>query len=545
MNAAILPQTPRAPSALNVHAFGVRPFEQALELSSEGVLFLDIQGRVIYSNPRASQLLDVEMGDLLADVVDGFDPAACVRRQIVKTKHGGEDVILRQSIEKINYFPRSIIVAPLPHTSADHLVAFATRDPDTGFLNRDAFEETLARRGGPSQRATVIVVAIDYGRSTGNDTGFARDLAHRLRSALPSGAVCGRLGGGLFAALLPDGCEPQIVADALHHSLGRPFIVAGNPRPISMSIGVSGGLGPFGDGIENLRAAEIAARAAQADGGGQVRCCTSRLIDRAREEAELESSLYQAIQDGQMRVFYQPKVSWPERRIIGFEALVRWRHPRLGLVGPDRFIPMAERNGVISHLGRWVTGEVCRQLAEWRAAGLPLCPVAVNVSPNQLLCDGVAGLLLPLAQQEIPSTLVEFEITESVMMDTLREMEPILAELRAADARLAIDDFGTGHSSLGNLRKLPVDALKIDRSFVIDIERSKEARDIVATVVAMARALRLDVIAEGVETEFQADFLAEHGVRLMQGYLFSPPEAADVVTDWLRGGSSRSGLTVC
>ncbi len=197
------------------------------------------------------------------------------------------------------------------------------------------------------------------------------------------------------------------------------------------------------------------------------------------------------------------------------------------MISPGFFVAVAEQSNLIIDLGRWVLREACRQQAEWRAEGRKLVPVAVNVSPQQLLSQPISILLLPLAEFGIELDLLEIEITESAMMDRLPSATTVIESLRQSGLHISIDDFGTGHSSLGNLRRLPIDVLKIDRSFVEDIDRSQEAYDIVATIVAMAKTMSLNLVAEGVETKEQADLLQAHGVDVMQGYLFHKPMSGE------------------
>ena len=247
------------------------------------------------------------------------------------------------------------------------------------------------------------------------------------------------------------------------------------------------------------------------------------MLTERRKFFEIEAELRLAIEHNELALHYQPKVSSTDRRVVGFEALVRWPHPTKGMISPAAFVPVAEQSNLIIDLGRWVLREACRQQAEWRAAGLPVVPIAVNVSPQQLLSQPLDLLLAPLSEFGITLDEIEIEITESAMMDRLPSATKVIESLRASGLHISIDDFGTGHSSLGNLRRLPIDVLKIDKSFVEDIDRSREAFDIVATIVAMARTMSLNLVAEGVETEAQAALLRSHGVEVMQGYLFHRP----------------------
>lgn len=262
------------------------------------------------------------------------------------------------------------------------------------------------------------------------------------------------------------------------------------------------------------------------------------ILEEVRGRVELEADLRLAIERNEFLLHFQPKVEWPSGRLVGFEALLRWRHPVKGMIPPDRFIPLAETNGMIVALGRWVMRETCATVAAWQRQGLSPVPVSVNVSPVQLIEDDIDELLRPLAEFTLPLDLIEIELTESAMMDVIQLNRGLISALKASKMRIAIDDFGTGHSSLGSLRRLPIDIFKIDRSFVQDTSHCNEAREIVTMIVAMARALALDVVVEGVETREQADFLFGLGADIMQGYLFSPPVGLDTATGWLRSHQS-------
>jgi EAL domain-containing protein (putative c-di-GMP-specific phosphodiesterase class I) len=249
-----------------------------------------------------------------------------------------------------------------------------------------------------------------------------------------------------------------------------------------------------------------------------------RMSELARDRLVLLAELRQALQREEIAVYYQPKVELASRRVIGLEALARWSHPDRGLLLPKRFVPLAESSGLIGRLGQVVLRQVARQLAQWRARGLPLVPVAINVSLQEIQ-DGhfVAGLLGTLREFGLHHSLIEFEITESAAMKDAEHTLRQLRQLEVLGFRMAIDDFGTGFSSLSHLRQLPTQSIKIDQSFVQGAAHNPADRDITEAIIALARKLRLTTIAEGIETEAQAAWLREAGCEIGQGYLFVQP----------------------
>jgi EAL domain-containing protein (putative c-di-GMP-specific phosphodiesterase class I) len=244
------------------------------------------------------------------------------------------------------------------------------------------------------------------------------------------------------------------------------------------------------------------------------------------ERVELETELRHALLRDELFVVYQPCIDLQSETIVGVEALVRWRHPRLGMVAPDRFIRIAEESGQILAIGDHVLRQACAQYRQWRHAGLELQHLAVNVSVRQLQAPGFAQSVRDtIAQNQIPAGVLEIEITESVFASDIVYLTAVLNELHAMQVRIAIDDFGTGYSSLSYLRKLPIDTLKVDRSFLPVAGDASDAATLCAAILAMGQALRMTVVAEGVETQEQVQFLKAHGCELVQGYYFSRPES--------------------
>jgi EAL domain-containing protein (putative c-di-GMP-specific phosphodiesterase class I)/CheY-like chemotaxis protein len=286
------------------------------------------------------------------------------------------------------------------------------------------------------------------------------------------------------------------------------------------------------------QAAEASARRARAHATQRYCYFTPELNEFANERLKMESALRRALERGELLLHYQPQVDIASGAVIGLEALVRWRHPELGMVPPGRFIGLAEDTGLIQPLGEWVLRQACLQNKAWQDAGLPRVPVGVNLSARQFAQDVPAIVRRALEDSKLDPRYLELEVTESASMDDPEHTIRILERLHEMGVRLAIDDFGTGYSSLNYLKRFPVDRLKLDKSFVDDLTSNPDDLAIARAVVAMAHSLRLKVVAEGVETEGQLALLADNGCDELQGYLFSRPLAAEDCEQLLRNGTA-------
>jgi EAL domain-containing protein (putative c-di-GMP-specific phosphodiesterase class I) len=295
---------------------------------------------------------------------------------------------------------------------------------------------------------------------------------------------------------------------------------------ITPSIGVATFPSHGSSAEELLRAADSALTLAKAAGGNCCRLFSTSVLARSLERLEIESDLRAALKKGEFVLFYQPKVDLATWSIVGAEALLRWRHPRRGWVSPGEFVPVAEESGLIRPLGQWVLQEACRQLHEWQERGLSIS-VAVNVSSEEFNQPHFAETLLATVRRSgVHPGGLELEITESLLMRNADDTVQTLRRLRAAGLGLAVDDFGTGYSSLSYLQEFPVHAVKIDQTFIRDLHKSRDNAAIVAAILAMARELGLRVIAEGVETEEQLEYLRNHRCDQIQGFLYSKPVPA-------------------
>ncbi len=412
----------------------------------------------------------------------------------------------------------------------------AFHDALTELANRSLFanrlEHALARQARDGGAIGVIVLDLDgfktvndsLGHSVGDQLLFA--VGERLLAAVRPGDTVARLGGDEFAILLED--EPtidQVVehAERIVNCLSLPFELAGKTLVVTASAGVT--LNRPGDGPDELtRNADMAMYLAKHDGKACVRRYEPSLHHAALDRLELEADLRRALDRDELVVHYQPTVQLRDRAIKGFEALVRWQHPRRGLLGPMEFIPLAEETGMITDIGRWVLVTACRQARVWQQRYQRDLTIAVNVSARQLrdarLVDDVRDAL---AESELAPQHLTLEITESVLMDNSDAAIARLHELKALGIRLAIDDFGTGYSSLNYLRALPVDIVKIDKVFIDGVASDSESRGLIRAILSMADTLDLQAVAEGVESLDQALRLEQLGSSLVQGYYYAQP----------------------
>ena len=311
-------------------------------------------------------------------------------------------------------------------------------------------------------------------------------------------------------------------------------MLAGQQLHVGASIGIA--LFPDdGDDAENLiRHADMAMYQAKEQGRNAFHYYTQKLQERATSRLMLENQLREALELEQFELYYQPKLELHSRRILGMEALLRWNHPDSGLISPAEFIPVAEESGLIVPLGRWVLEQACKQTRAWHLQGLSHLRVSVNLSARQFSQTGLVEDISRILQQtQLEADALELEITESMVVDDGAGATRILNQLRQLGVEISIDDFGTGYSNLQYLKRFPLNSVKIDRGFVRDLAVDREDAAIVKAIILMARGLGLNVIAEGIETQEQLDFLLEHRCAMGQGFLFSRPLPADQFITWI------------
>ena len=413
----------------------------------------------------------------------------------------------------------------------------AYHDTLTGLPNRKSFYERLeeslvqaCRLHGPIQRALLFMDLDGFKQvndTLGHDAGdlLLREAAARIAVCLRESDHVFRLGGDEFTVLLNNltqNLDAALVADRILKALAELYTIDQSEVYISASIGIA--VHPHdGDTVEKLVKNADTAMYVAKETKNCYRFFTPEMNDQAQERMRLESDLRRALQRNELRLFYQPLVD-RDGRILGVEALVRWEHPQYGLLPPGRFIPLAEETGLIIPLGQWVLDEACRQARQWQQRGYLGLYVAVNISARQFRDDHLEAIVsAALEKTELPPELLRLELTESCVIEDPETAIDKMTRLNRIGIRFSVDDFGTGYSTLNYIKRFPVDTLKIDRSFVSDVCNSREDEEIVRMIIAMARNLEIEPLAEGVETREQLDFLTREGCARMQGFLFSRP----------------------
>lgn len=413
-------------------------------------------------------------------------------------------------------------------------------DPLTGLPNRILFKDRLENEINhccrQHTRCALLFLDLDRFKLINDTLGHTAgdellvEVAHRLKSSIRNNDTIARMGGDEFTLLLTQLHSTDaaaLVAQNVIKLLSQPFKIHGDELRIGASIGIA--IYPDdGDNFTTLtRHADAAMYEAKDKGRGCYHFYSEYMDKTAHEHLMLERDLHRAVDEEQFFLVFQPQIEALTGKTLQCEALIRWEHPEHGMVPPDRFIPIAEETDLIHSIGDWVIREVCRQICQWRDAGVELPKVAINLSARQFRQNRlVERIMTILNEYQIDVDSIEFEITESVAMENADSTMRRLSALHQQGFSLAIDDFGTGYSSLSYLKRFPVHKLKLDRSFVQDIESDANDAAISSAVISMANSLGLDVVAEGVESEGQRDFLAQHGCRIMQGYLYSKPLAS-------------------
>ena len=424
----------------------------------------------------------------------------------------------------------------------------ATHDSLTGIPNRMVFHQRLdhALSLAQRQKGKLGLMFIDLDRfklvndSLGHDAGDAllRDIARRLKASVRGSDTVARFGGDEFVVLvegLPEALHAGTIARKLLDAISAPMMLKEREVRVTASIGISTFPEDGADAATLLKNADFAMYRAKEQGKNAFRYYSAQLAAHSADRLALESGLRRAIDADQLLLHYQPAFDVASGRLSGAEALVRWRHPDLGLVLPARFIPLAEETGLIEELGRWVLKATCDQLRAWRDQGLTLPRIAINISPRQFLRSDLPGAIeRQMRDAGLDPRVLEIEVTEGTVMNEPERMAGILGRIKAMGVSVAIDDFGTGYSSLAYLKRFPLDRLKIDRSFVSGLPEDTDDAAITRSIIAMAHSLRLKVLAEGVETDAQLQFLREHGCDEMQGYLRGRPMPVERFTALLQ-----------
>jgi diguanylate cyclase (GGDEF)-like protein/PAS domain S-box-containing protein len=538
--------------------------ELILDTANEGILGLDANGVINFINPAATTLLGYAPGELSGRPImelwvtefstapiDGHPLQAAraigvsIRNREMQFRHrNGQPLTLELSCAPIHEAGQltGAVVTLQDRSERKRYLAELERksnyDDLTGLPNRNLLNDRLAQaieRTGPDELVAVLSVNLDrfnsindsLGREAGN--AVLLEVAQRLAKFVPSRATLARLDADEFvvAANISDADAAARLAQPLLHALAQPFTQGAHDFFLTASIGIAV-FPKDGEGSDNLlRNAAAAMVKAKSGGGNRFAFYTAAMNAHSLERLELENGLRRALDRDELMVFYQPQLSLRTGEIIGAEALVRWQHPEKGLLMPGMFIPLAEESGLIMPLGEWVLRTACAQNKSWQESGLPPITVAVNMSARQFAAQDVVKMAAEILKATgLSSNYLELELTESMVMADADAFIKATEELKGLAITLSIDDFGTGFSSLNYLKRFAIDRLKIDQSFVHDVTHDANSASIALAIISLAHNLKLSVIAEGVETEAQLNFLRRRDCDEMQGYFFSKPVPA-------------------
>ena len=449
------------------------------------------------------------------------------------------DITARKTLEEENKKQKQLLVHQVEH------------DILTGLPNRNLLQDRLTQAIKKAHRdgsvLAVLFVDIDKFKSVndtlGHDAGdvLLKTIASRMRTHVRETDTVARLSGDEFIILF-DGCKDVsdvfVAIKKLLSAFQEPIFYGNESFKVTLSIGVSVYPNDGENASKLLKNADLAMYRAKADGRNQYKFFDAEMNEETNEHLEIERSLAQALLNHEFELYYQPQVNLKNEKIVGFEALIRWNHPLKGLVMPSYFIDIAEESDLIIDIGKWVTEEAMRQMKAWYDAGLNPGKVAINFAGKQLESPILMQCMVAcLAENECKAEWIEMEIVERFIMRDTHKSIALLKQLRELGIDISIDDFGTGHSSLAYLKQLPITKLKIDQSFVQNLENSKEDRAIAKTIIELGRGLGLTVLAEGVETQEQKEFIYQSGCELMQGYFFSKPISAKAAETLLKNQS--------
>ncbi|WP_263143805.1 EAL domain-containing protein [Pseudomonas sp. RIT-PI-AD] len=533
-------------------------FQRAVEQSASAFLLVDRDGLVEYVNPsftaitqydtdevygrRLAQLPVLEnLNEQLFDARSSLAQGNSWQGEFRSRRKNLEPYWAQLSISKVygengeltHYIGiyEDITESKLAHQRIEKL---AYQDNLTGLGNRPCFIRNLEERFRRDDATPLSLLLVDIDNfkrindSLGHQTGdkLLVSLSRRLRNSLSPSGTLARFASNEFAVML-DGADlqaGQAIANQVLQTLDKPLFVDNQLISITGSVGLACAPLHGHDPQTLMKHAGLALHKAKANGKHQVQLFTEALNAEASYKLFVENNLRRALAQNELEVFYQPKLCLRTGQLVGMEALLRWNHPEKGMIRPDQFISVAEETGMIIPIGKWVIREACRMSRQLSAGGLGELQVAINLSPKQFSDPDLVGSIAAILHEEaLSAELLELELTESLLLDATDDTRQQLGRLKSLGLTLAMDDFGTGYSSLSYLKKFPIDVIKIDRSFIKDIPDSQDDMEITSAVVAMAHNLKLTVVAEGVETPAQLNFLRRQRCDVGQGYLFDRP----------------------
>ncbi len=558
----------------------VRRYSSLFEHATEGIFQTTPDGRYLAANPALARIYGhnspEELIKHLHDIQNQLYVSPSRRVDFVRLmqeqglvlnfesqvyRHDGSIIWISENARavknpegSVQFFEGTVIDITERKRHVAELEHQATHDSLTGLPNRsllrDRIEQAIAKARRDGNLVAVVFVDLDHFKlindSLGHHVGdrLLLEVADRLTTCVRGHDSVARQGGDEFVLVLTEqhnDNEILALVSRLLETISQPWMNDGQEYGLSCSIGISCYPQDGGDSDALLRCADAAMYKAKESGRNTYHFYTPELNQAIGERLELENGLRHALEREELRVYYQPRIDVSSGRIIGAEALIRWDCPGKGLVPPDSFIPLAEETGLIIRIGQWVLQEACRQNSAWQRAGLPPISVSVNISPIQFRHIGlVKSVSTALEQENLDPSYLELELTESFVMHDAERINVAMQALKALGVDIAVDDFGTGYSSLSYLKRFPVDRLKIDKSFVRDIDTDPDDAAIVRAIITLGHALGLKVVAEGVETQAHLEFLQRHGCDELQGYYFSRPVPATEMEALLRGMPSGS-----
>jgi diguanylate cyclase (GGDEF)-like protein len=535
-------------------------FDAALNNMPHGLAMFDAEQRLVVANNRYAamyglgatdtrpgtplrQIIDVRVKNGVYarmtdnDVRDRLAPTMTPVTRVEELSDGRSIVVSRQPMPSGGWVTTHEDITERRRAEAQ-VAHMATHDALTDLPNRLMLRESLEQAISRVKRGELVAlhyIDLDHFKAVNDTLGhqvgddLLKQVADRLRACVRETDTVARLGGDEFAVIqtaLAEATDAALLAQRMRDSVKAPYSVDGHHVVIDISIGVA--MSPD-DGVsveELLKSADLAAYAAKASGRGTFRFFEAEMDRRIKLRRVMELDLRHALSNGEFRLFYQPIVNLQTGAVTSFEALIRWQHPVRGLIPPGDFIPLAEELGLIVPIGEWVINRACADAATWAEH----IKVAVNLSPIQLTSKGLLDVVIcALARSGLPASRLEFEITETVLMQNTATTLATLHQLRALGIHFSMDDFGTGYSSLSYLRSFPFDKIKIDRSFVKDIEDENSSLAIIKGVTSLAHSLNMITTVEGVETEEQLDRVRPLGCSEIQGYLLSPPKSLEEI----------------